>query len=146
MIRRRICTAHNFANKPVFFACNGVQMRQRVSYKPDTKESVRTARNSRNASRVWKKILPKAAQRAGVPDDRRKQGGEWCTVQHPERRHAQRQRGEARHGEGIKGRGKARRGENVRRGVVVRVQLLARAYIYISAIYIIFIYILSIYL
>ena len=73
LIRRRICTAHNFANKPVFFACDGVQMRQRVSYKPDTKESGRTARNSRNASRVWKKILPKAAQRAA--------SGARCSIQ-----------------------------------------------------------------
>ena len=72
-MRRQIGTAHNFANKPVFFACNGVQIRRRVSYKAGTKESDRTTRNSRNASRVRKKILPKAVQRvAGVPGDRRK--------------------------------------------------------------------------
>ena len=29
--------AHNFTNKPVFFECNGVQIRQRVSYKAGTK-------------------------------------------------------------------------------------------------------------
>lgn len=28
LIRRQVGTAHNFANKPVFFACNGVQMRR----------------------------------------------------------------------------------------------------------------------
>lgn len=52
LIRRAIDTAHNFANKPVFFACNGVQIRRRVSYKAGTKENDRTARNSRNASRA----------------------------------------------------------------------------------------------
>ena len=52
MLKRRcIGTAHNFANKPVSFACNGVQIRQRVSYKAGAKEGGRTARNSRNASR-----------------------------------------------------------------------------------------------
>lgn len=73
LIRRRIDAAHNFTNKPVFFACNGVQTRRRVSHKADTKEGGRTAQNSRNASRAWNKILQMAAQRAaGVPDDRRK--------------------------------------------------------------------------
>lgn len=73
LIRRRIDTAHNFANKPVFFACNGVQIRQRVSYKAGTEEDGRTAQNSRNASRARKKILQIAARRAaGVPGDRRK--------------------------------------------------------------------------
>ena len=50
LIRRAIDTAHNFANKPVFFACDDVRMRRRVSYKAGTKEDGRTARNSRNAS------------------------------------------------------------------------------------------------
>ena len=73
LIRRRIDTARNFANKPVSFACNGVQTRRRVSYKAGTEEDGRTARNSRNASRARKKILQKAARKAaGVPDDRRK--------------------------------------------------------------------------
>lgn len=72
-MRRKIDTARNFANKPVFFACDGVQIRRRVSYKASTKEDGRTAQNSRNASRAWKKILPKAVRRVeGVPDDRRK--------------------------------------------------------------------------
>lgn len=52
LIRRQVGTAHNFANKPVFFACNGVYIRQRVSYKAGAKEDDRTARNSRNASRA----------------------------------------------------------------------------------------------
>ena len=52
LIRRRIDTAHNFANKPVFFACNGVLIRRRVSYKAGTEKDGRTARNSRNASRA----------------------------------------------------------------------------------------------
>lgn len=39
LIRRQVGTAHNFANKPVFFACNGVQMRRRVSYKAGTKKT-----------------------------------------------------------------------------------------------------------
>ena len=99
LIRRRIDTARNFANKPVFFACNGVQIRRRVSYKAGTKEDGRTARNSRNASRVRKKILQKAARKAaGVPDDRRK--ARRRVVQHPERTTA------ARYGEGTKGRGR----------------------------------------
>lgn len=65
LIRRRIDTARNFANKPVFFACNGVQIRRRVSYKAGTKEGGRTARNSRNTSRAWKKILQMAARKGG---------------------------------------------------------------------------------
>ena len=145
LIRRRIDTARNFANKPVSFACNGVQIRRRVSHKAGTKEDGRTARNSRNASRARKKILQKAARKAAcVPDDRRK--ARRRVVQHPERTTA------ARHGEGMKGRGRgcapwggiggkigarvegrqARRGEKVRRVGVVWVQLLARAYIYSS--------------
>ena len=73
LIRRRIDAAHNFANKPVFFACNGVQIRRRVSHKVDTEEGGRTAQNSRNASRAWKKILQKAARKGGgLSDDRRK--------------------------------------------------------------------------
>ena len=70
--RRRIDTAHNFANKPVFFACNGVQIRRRVSHKAGTEEDGRTARNSRNTSRARKKILQKAARKGGVSDNRRK--------------------------------------------------------------------------
>lgn len=66
LIRRRIDTARNFAHKPVFFAYNGVQIRQCVSYKADTEEGGRTARNSRNASRALKKILQKTAQRAAA--------------------------------------------------------------------------------
>ena len=100
MLKRRcIGTARNFANKPVSFACNGVQTRRRVSYKAGTKEDGRTARNSRNASRARKKILQKAARKAAcVPDDRRK--ARRRVVQHPERTTA------ARHGEGTKGRGR----------------------------------------
>lgn len=51
LIRRRIGAAHNFANKPVSFACDGAQIRRRVSHKAGTKEGGRTARNSRNTSR-----------------------------------------------------------------------------------------------
>lgn len=73
LIRRRIDTVRNFENKPVFFACNGVQIRRRVSHKAGTKEGGRTAQNSRNASRAWNKILQKAARKGGgVSDDRRK--------------------------------------------------------------------------
>lgn len=73
LIRRRIDMARNFENKPVFFACNGVQIRRRVSHKAGTKEGGRTAQNSRNASRAWNKILQKAARKGGgVSDDRRK--------------------------------------------------------------------------
>ena len=95
MLKRRcIGTARNFANKPVSFACNGVQIRRRVSYKAGAKEGGRTARNSRNASRARKKILQMAARRAaGVPGDRRK--ARRRVVQHPERTTA------ARHGDGI---------------------------------------------
>lgn len=56
LIRRRIDAAHNFANKSIFFACNGVHIRRRVSHKADTKEGGRTARNSRNASRAERKF------------------------------------------------------------------------------------------
>ena len=66
LARRVIGTPHNFANKPVFFACNGVQIRRRVSHKADAEEGGRTAQNSRNASRDSKKILQKAAQRAAA--------------------------------------------------------------------------------
>lgn len=73
LIRRRIDTAHNFTNKPVSFACNGVQIRRRVRHKAGTEEGGRTARNSRNASRARKKILQKGARMGGgVPGDRRK--------------------------------------------------------------------------
>ena len=98
LIRRRIDTARNFANKPVFFACNGVQIRQRVSYKPGTEEDGRTARNSRNTSRARKKILQKAAQRAAacLMID----GKQLRVVQRPGRTIS------ARHGEGTKGRGR----------------------------------------
>lgn len=146
LIRRSIDTLHNFANKPVFFACNGVQTRRCVSHKAGTEEGGRTARNSRNASRARKKNLQKTAQRAAaclMIHGKQRQG-----VQHPERTTA------ARHGERDIGKGqgcapwgeykggrkreagagekerKAQRGEKDRRGVVVWVQLLARAYIY----------------
>lgn len=66
LIRRRIGTAHNFANKPVSFACNGVQIRRRVSHKAGTEKDGRTAQNSRNTSRARKKNLQKAAQRAAA--------------------------------------------------------------------------------
>ena len=107
MLKRRcIGTARNFANKPVFFACNGVQIRRRVSYKAGTKEDGRTARNSRNASRARKKILQKAARKAaGVPDDRRKAAARWCSIQDVQRRRGtgkgQREGGEAAHRGGI---------------------------------------------
>ena len=151
MLKRRcIGTAHNFANKPVSFACNGVQTRRRVSHKAGAKEGGRTARNSRNASRARKKILQKAARKAAcVPDDRRK--ARRRVVWHPERTTAAKERGtgkgyreggEAAHrggdiggkktGQGWKAGRKARRGEKVRRVGVVWVQLLARAYIYSS--------------
>ena len=98
LIRRRIDTARNFANKPVSFACNGVQTRRRVSYKAGAKEGGRTVRNSRNASRARKKILQKAARKAAcVPDDRRK--ARRRVVQHPERTTA------ARYGGRDKGKG-----------------------------------------
>ena len=144
LIRRRVDTARNFANKPVSFACNGVQSRRRVSYKADTEEDGRTARNSRNASRARKKILQKAARKAaGVPDDRRKAAARWCSIQDVQRRRGTGKgarlrtvgggyRGEEREGRsrGWKAGRKARRGEKVRRVGVVWVQLLARAYIY----------------
>ena len=161
MLKRRcIGTAHNFANKPVPFACNGVQIRQRVSYKAGTKEDGRTARNSRNASRARKKILQKAARKAAcVPDDRRKASRR--VVWHPGRTTA------ARHGEGTKGRGRGcepwggyrgedrsksgrqtgRHDEAKRFGVSEWCGCSSsRVRIYIAAIYSIFIYILSIYL
>ena len=160
LIRRRIDTARNFANKPVSFACNGVQTRRRVSYKAGTKEDGRTARNSRNASRARKKILQKAARKAAcVPDDRRK--ARWRVVQHPERTAA------ARHGGRDKGRGArlrtvggyrgedrsksgrqaGRHDEAKRFGVSEWYGCSSsRVRIYIAAIYSIFIYILSIYL
>ena len=118
LIRRSIDTACDFANKPVSFACNGVQTRRRVSYKAGTKEGGRTARNSRNASRARKKILQKAAQRAaGVPGDRRKAAARWCSIQSVQRRRkseargkGQREGGEAAHRGGGIG-GKERRQE-----------------------------------
>ena len=107
MLKRRLVgTAHNFANKPVSFVCNGVQIRQRVSYKAGTKEDGRTARNSRNASRARKKILQKAARKAAcVPMIDGKRGGEWCSIQSVQRRRGtgkgQREGGEAAHRGGI---------------------------------------------
>ena len=65
LIRRRIDAAHNFVNKPVFFACDDVQTRRRVSHKAGTEEDGRTARNSRNTSRAWNKILQTAARKGG---------------------------------------------------------------------------------
>lgn len=124
LIRRAIDAARNFANKPVFFACDGVRMRRRVSYKVGTKEGDRTAQNSRNASHAWKKFLQMAAQRAaGVPGDRRKARRR---VVHGAASRAH-NGGEAAHrGEGYRGeerggrsRRKAQRGEKVRRGVLV---------------------------
>lgn len=139
--------ARNFENKPVFFACNGVQIRRRVSHKAGTEKDGRTAQNSRNASRARKKILQKAARKGGgVSDDRRKAAARM--VQHPGRTTAARHGGEGTKGRrrgcapwggGYRGRKRetgagekerrARRGEKYRRGVVVWVQLLARAYI-----------------
>lgn len=148
LIRRRIDAAYNFANKPVSFACNGVQIRRRISHKAGTEKDGRTAQNSRNASRARKKILQIAARRAaGVPGDRRKARRR---VMHGAASRAH-NGGEARGrdigkgarlrtvgdigggrkreiGAGEKER-KAQRGEKVRRGVVVWVQLLARVYI-----------------
>ena len=87
LIRRSIDTARNFANKPVSFACNGVQTRRRVSYKAGTEEDGRTARNSRNASRAWKKIYRRqhGRRRACLMIDG-KRGGEWCSIQSVQRR------------------------------------------------------------
>lgn len=92
-MRRRIGTARNFANKPVFFACDGVQIRRRVSYKPGTKESGRTARNSRTPRAPEKKFYRRQCneRRACLVIDG-KRGGEWCTALHPERTTAARLR------------------------------------------------------
>ena len=110
MTRRAIDTVHNFANKPVFFACNGVQMRRRVSYKAGTKESDRTARNSRNASRLKENFTD------GSTEGRRvclvidgKRGGEWCTALHPERTTAARLRTVVRGDIGGEREGRSRR-------------------------------------
>lgn len=152
MIRRRIDTAHNFANKPVFFACNGVQIRRRVSHKAGTEKDDRTAQNSRNASRAWNKILQKAARKGGgVSDDRRKASGEEVHGAASRAHNGSEARGRDKGkgarlrtmGGGYRGREEERQeqerkrgrhngGEKVRRGVVVWVQLLARAYIYSS--------------
>ena len=143
LIRRRIDAAYNFTNKPVSFACNGVQIRRRISHKAGTKESGRTAQNSRNASRAWKKILQKTAQRAAaclMIDGKQRRGGAAPRTHNlgEARGKGYRERGEAAHrgGEyrgGDRSRGRRTEGtpsEKVRRGVVVWVQLLARAYIY----------------
>lgn len=158
LIRRAIDAARNFANKPVFFACDGVRMRRRVSYKVGTKEGDRTAQNSRNASHAWKKILQMAAQRAaGVPGDWRKarrRGGEWCTALHPERTTAARLHTV---GGDIGGGGERRQEQEWKAGRHDETKKFGVAYwcrcsssrvrIYILlAIYYIFIYILSIYL
>ena len=161
LIRRSIDTARDFANKPVSFACNGVQTRRRVSYKAGTKEDGRTARNSRNASRARKKILQMAARRAaGVPGDRRK--ARRRVVQHPERTTAARYGGRDK-GKGARlrtvggyrggedrsksGRQTGRHDEAKRFGVSEWCGCSSsRVRIYIAAIYSIFIYILSIYL
>ena len=66
-MRRRIGTARNFANKPVFFACDGVQIRRRVSYKAGTKESGRTP-----CAPERKFYRRQDGRAAGVPNDRRK--------------------------------------------------------------------------
>lgn len=145
LIRRSIGTARNFANKPVLFACNGVQIRRRVSHKAGTEKDGRTAQNSRNASRAWNKILQMTARKGGgVPDDRRKarrrvvHGAASRAHNGGEARGRDKGKGERLHtvGGGYRGRRKkagagkkARRGEKDRRGVVVWVQLLARAYI-----------------
>lgn len=143
LIRRKIDTAHNFVNKPVFFACNGVQIRRRVSHKAGTEEDGRTAQNSRNASRARKKNLQMAARKSGGRAWRSTESsGDGCSIQgvQPRRGTGKGQREGARlrtvggyrgEQEWKEGR-QARRGEKVRRGVVVWVQLLARAYIYSS--------------
>lgn len=147
LIRRRIDTAHNFANKPVFFACNGVQIRRRISYKAGTEKGGRTARNSRNASRARKKILQKAARKGGgVSDDRRKarrrvvHGAASRAHNGGEARGRDKGKGLRTVGGDIGGgrerqeqrkkRGRHNGSEKVRRVGVVWVQLLARAYIY----------------
>ena len=106
LIRRRIDAAHNLANKPVFFVCNGVQIRRRVSHKAGTEEDGRTARNSRNTSRARKKNLQIAARwAAGVPGDPRKASARRCSIQSVQRRRGTgkgyREGGEAAHRGGI---------------------------------------------
>ena len=122
LTRRLVGTVRNFANKPVSFACNGMQTRRRVSYKAGTKEDGRTARTSRNASRARKKILQKAARKAAcVPDDRRK--ARRRVGQHPERttaRHGGRDKGKGarlRTVGGYRGEGEGRHDEAKRFGV-----------------------------
>ena len=149
LIRRRIDTARNFANKPVSFACNGVQTRRRVSYKTGTKEDGRTARNSRNASRARKKILQKAARKAAwVPEDRGKARRRGTGKGY-------REGGEAVHrGGGYRGEDRSKSGRQAgRHDEAKRFGVSewcgcssSRVRIYIAAIYSIFIYILSIYL
>ena len=87
LTRRLVGTARNFENKPVFFTCNGVQIRRRVSYKAGTKEDGRTARNSRNASRAWKKITEGSTTSGGRVWWSMESGGEgWCSIQSVQRR------------------------------------------------------------
>lgn len=148
LIRRRIDTARNFANKPVFFACDGVQIRRRVSHKAGTKEGGRTARNSRNASRLKENFADGSTE--GRLACLMIYGKQWRVVHGAASRahnggeargKGQREGGEAAHrgGGGYRGRkreagagGRRQAGttsEKVRRGGVVGVQLLARAYI-----------------
>ena len=123
-------------------------IRRRVSYKADTREGGRTARNSRNASRASKKILQMAARKdGGVSCDPRKASARRCSIQGAQSRRGTgkgyREGGKAAHRGGGNIRGKredrSRGGrqagttsEKVRRVGVVWVQLLARAYIYSS--------------
>lgn len=160
LIRRRIDTAHNFANKPVFFACDGVQIRRRVSYKAGTEEGGRTARNSRNASRALKKILQKTAQRAAaclMIDGKQRRG--WCCIQSAQRRRGrgrdkgkgERLRtvgGEYRGGKRDRSRREREEGTTRRKSSAWRSGEGAapHARIYIAAIYSIFIYIYYLYI
>ena len=93
LIRRAIDTACNFANKPVFFACNDVRMRRRVSYKAGIKEAAgrrKIAGTPRTPERKFYRRQHKGRRACLVIGGKR--GGEWCTALHPERTTAARLR------------------------------------------------------
>lgn len=120
LARRMIDTAHNFTNKPVFFACDGVQIRRRVSYKVGTKESDRTAQNSRTPRAPERKFCRwQHGRRRACLMIGGKRGGEWCTAWGG---------GEGRSRSGRQAGTTRRKSSAWRSGVVV--QLFARAYIY----------------
>jgi hypothetical protein len=93
LARRKIGTAHNFANRPVFFACNGVQIRRRVSYKPARKKAAERRKIAERLARLKEHFTDGSTEgrRACLMIDG-KRGGEWCTALHPERTTAARLR------------------------------------------------------